>query len=92
VSFFTHLVVIIKYTIKLQPMTAIRPLLRDGRERGMSAKYDVVDWIGGFPYEFATFDTLVEYLTARRFNLINHTRIGSHGCNQLVLQLNDGIS
>jgi SAM-dependent methyltransferase len=91
VSLITHLLVIIKYTVKLQPMTAVRPLLRDRRERGMSARYDAVDWIGGFPYEFATFDTLVEYLAARRFNLINHTRIGSHGCNQLVLRSTDGI-
>jgi SAM-dependent methyltransferase len=91
VSLITHLLVIIKYTIKLQPMTAVRPLLSDRRERGMSARYDAVDWIGGFPYEFATFDTLVEYLAARGFGLINHRRIGSHGCNQLVFQLNDGV-
>ena len=25
----------------------------------MSGKYDRVDWIGGFPYEFADFDVLV---------------------------------
>jgi 2-polyprenyl-3-methyl-5-hydroxy-6-metoxy-1,4-benzoquinol methylase len=86
VSVLTRLVVIAKYSLKLKPMVAIGPLLRDQRERGMSAKYDAVDWIGGFPYEFATFDTLAAYLEARGFSLINQRRDGSQGCNELVVR------
>lgn len=80
----TTSLVVVKYTIKLQPMTAIAPLLRERRERGMSAKYDRVDWIGGFPYEFATFETLKEYVEARGFALSNGRRTTSWGCNELV--------
>jgi 2-polyprenyl-6-hydroxyphenyl methylase/3-demethylubiquinone-9 3-methyltransferase len=90
VSFITHVLVIIKYSIKLQPMTAIRPLLGERLQRGMSARFDVVDWIGGFPYEVAAFDVLVDYLAARGFSLTNHSRVGSQGCNQFVFQLTDG--
>jgi len=86
VSALTHALVIIKYTIRLKPMIAIAPLFSDRRERGMSARYDAVDWIGGFPYEFCGFDALAGYLFARGFSLMNSTRTGSHGCNELVLR------
>jgi SAM-dependent methyltransferase len=92
VSLITHLLVIIKYSIKLKPMTAIAPILNDRRERGMSARYDAVDWIGGFPYEFASFDTLVAYFAARGYSLTNFRRIDSHGCNQFVMEKTGGIS
>jgi SAM-dependent methyltransferase len=86
VSTLTSVLLILKYTLKLQPMTALRPLLADRRERGMSAKYDKVDWIGGFPYEFATFETLRDYLQARGFTLLNARRETSLGCHELALQ------
>ena len=69
VSLLTHTLVILKYAIKLKPMVAIAPLLSDRRERGMSARYDAVDWIGGFPFEFAKFEVLAAYLEARGFVL-----------------------
>jgi 2-polyprenyl-6-hydroxyphenyl methylase/3-demethylubiquinone-9 3-methyltransferase len=82
----TQLLVTIKYAIKLQPMTAIAPLLRDARERGMSAKYDEVDWVGGFPYEFSSFETLQAYLEARGFSLTNAKRTTGWGCNELAVR------
>jgi 2-polyprenyl-3-methyl-5-hydroxy-6-metoxy-1,4-benzoquinol methylase len=91
VSAVTHTLVIIKYSIKLKPMAAIGPLLSDRRERGMSGRSDAVDWIGGFPYEFCTFDTLATYLAARGFSLTHSRRDNSHGCNELVLQRTSGI-
>ena len=87
VSFITHVLVILKYSLRLKPMTAIRPLLGGRPERGMSPRFDVVDWIGGFPFEFVAFDTLADYLAARGFSLANYRRISSQGCNQFVLQL-----
>jgi SAM-dependent methyltransferase len=85
-SFITRILVVVKYTLKLEPMTAIRPLLSRRRERGMSGKFDDVDWIGGFPYEFAQFETLLAYFLARGFSLINSRRSTSLGCHELVLR------
>lgn len=81
-----HLLIVCKYTLKGQPMKAIRPHFRDARERGMSAKYDVIDWIGGFPFEFAAFEVLATYFSAHGFRLINSKRTTSWGCNELSLQ------
>lgn len=86
VSLLTHTLVILKYAIKLKPMVAIAPLLSDRRERGMSARHDAVDWIGGFPFEFAKFEVLAAYLEARGFVLTNSRRYSSHGCNELVVR------
>jgi 2-polyprenyl-3-methyl-5-hydroxy-6-metoxy-1,4-benzoquinol methylase len=92
VSLITHTLVIVKYLIKLKPMVAIAPLLSDRRERGMSARYDAVDWIGGFPFEFAKFEVLAEYLEVRGFALRNYRRYSSQGCNELVAQRASGDS
>jgi 2-polyprenyl-3-methyl-5-hydroxy-6-metoxy-1,4-benzoquinol methylase len=86
VSAITHILVLAKYFIKLKPMTAIAPLLSDRRERGMSARFDAIDWIGGYPYEFARYDVLASYLNARGFCLTKSRRDASHGCNELVAQ------
>jgi SAM-dependent methyltransferase len=86
VSALTRALVIIKYTIKLRPMVVIAPMLNDRRERGMSARSDAVDWIGGYPFEFARFDVLADYLRGRGFSLTNYRRDGSQGCNELVLK------
>jgi SAM-dependent methyltransferase len=77
---------VVKWTLKGKPMEAIRPLLMDARERGMSATYDVIDWVGGFPFEVASFELLQAVLDARGFALINSSRTSSWGCNQLVFQ------
>jgi 2-polyprenyl-3-methyl-5-hydroxy-6-metoxy-1,4-benzoquinol methylase len=85
-SFANHALIIAKYTLKLQPMVALKPLFRDRRERGMSAKYDKVDWIGGFPFEFASFEVLRQYLEARGFALIGSIRNSTNGCNEIAVQ------
>ena len=86
ISAATRTFVILKYTIRLKPMVAIAPLLTERRERGMSGKFDDVDWVGGFPYEFATFETLQAYFAARGFEVINSRRSSSLGCHELTLQ------
>lgn len=86
ISTVTRLIVILKYTIKLQPMAAIGPLLRDRRERGMSGKHDMVDWVGGFPFEFAKLDVLVRYFSSRGFSVIKANENTSLGCHELSLR------
>lgn len=40
------------------------------RERGMHVFYDAIDWIGGYPYEFACFDEIKNFVEALGFELI----------------------
>jgi SAM-dependent methyltransferase len=85
-SVITGVAVIMKYTVKGQPMTAIRSVFRGRPDRGMTTKYDQIDWIGGFPYEFVEFETLTSYLRARGFAVINARRNTSWGCSEWAVE------
>ena len=53
--------------------------------RGMSAWHDLVDWVGGLPFEVAKPENIIEFFKARRFDLEKLTTCaGGHGCNQYV--------
>ena len=55
------------------------------KRRGMNFYYDVVDWIGGYPYEYATKDEIIKYLEARGFRCIKSTQPPMPtGCNEFV--------
>lgn len=85
-GYLANAVNILKYTLRMQPMKAIGPLLNYRARRGMSLHRDMVDWIGGFPYEVASYDTLVAYVASRGFELVCGRRAGSLGCHEVVLR------
>ena len=80
-----HLINILKYTLKCQPMTAIRPLIdyNNKKRRGMSVMHDLLDWIGGFPYEFASYSVLNKFMYARNFKLEKGYQDTSLGCHEM---------
>jgi 2-polyprenyl-3-methyl-5-hydroxy-6-metoxy-1,4-benzoquinol methylase len=86
IKILSNTIVIIKYTIKLSPMSAIKPLLLNKKNRGMSWKYDVYDWIGGFPFEFARYDVLKDYLELRGFELVGGTPGRSAACHEMIFK------
>lgn len=79
-------IMLIKYTIKLKPMLILGPIFNYQNNRGMSMLSDMVDWYGGFPFEFAKFDHLVRYIESKGFKLINGQKAGSLGCHELVFR------
>lgn len=78
---------VVKYTLMFKPMTAIRPLLAYRRDRGMTISNDMIDWIGGFPYEFVRADTLKSFLVLKGFRLQRVTEATSLGCHELTFVL-----
>lgn len=55
-------------------------------DRGMTVWHDLVDWVGGYPFEVARPEELFEFCRARGFRLKRLTTCGGGmGCNQLVL-------
>jgi len=55
-------------------------------KRGMSIYYDAIDWAGGLPYEFATFDKVCSYVGQKGFKLVNSGRTTGIGCNEFVFE------
>jgi 2-polyprenyl-6-hydroxyphenyl methylase/3-demethylubiquinone-9 3-methyltransferase len=54
-------------------------------ERGMDFYYNVVDWVGGFPYEYATPEEVARHLSERGFTLRWQAEATvPTGCNEQV--------
>lgn len=55
------------------------------RQRGMDIYYDAVDWVGGWPYEYASRSEIVAFMQNKDFALTKLilTR-GFTGCNQFI--------
>ena len=61
--------------------------VRRNRPRGMSAWHDAVDWVGGYPFEVATREEVIEFFNKRGFTTENVLSVGSkQGCNQFVFR------
>jgi 2-polyprenyl-3-methyl-5-hydroxy-6-metoxy-1,4-benzoquinol methylase len=57
------------------------------RERGMSVWYDAIDWLGGYPYEYATHDEVVALMRRHgNFTVENSKRDDGFGCNEILFR------
>lgn len=56
--------------------------------RGMSWKTDIIDWLGGYPYEYATACEIFQFFKARNFNLTNLKTSGGLLNNEILFQRN----
>lgn len=53
--------------------------------RGMALWYDMVDWLGGYPFEVVSPKNMDGYARERGFELVNHHYVGlGLGCNEYV--------
>lgn len=59
---------------------------RLGRERGMSFWHDLIDWIGGYPYEVARPEDVVRFLRDCGFTLSKLKTTRRLGCNEFVFR------
>jgi len=58
------------------------------RRRGMSRKHDLVDWVGGYPFEVAAPEEVFSFCRERDFELRHlKTCKGGIGCNEFVFTL-----
>ncbi len=56
-------------------------------QRGMSHWQDLIDWVGGYPFEVATPEQIFDFYRERGFRLTRlHTCGGSLGCNEFVFE------
>ena len=54
------------------------------RRRGMSVYHDWIDWLGGYPFEVAKPEEILEFYRARGYTLDNLRTTNRLGCNQFV--------
>lgn len=51
-------------------------------ERGMDPMVDLIDWVGGYPFEAATPEAIERYVSDLGFHGGVVSRVEGHGCNQ----------
>jgi len=55
--------------------------------RGMNVYHNAIDWLGGFPYEYAAKKEIVLFLKKKNFRIIKYIPArGSTGCNEFVFK------
>src|SRR5437667_6039954 len=64
-----ELVAVILAIVRIQPRRLVDRWTRYHNVRGMSRWHDLVDWIGGYPFEVATPETVRDFCCARGFAL-----------------------
>lgn len=63
----------------------IRSWTQYSKNRGMSRWHDAVDWIGGYPYEVATADALIDFFKTKGFEVLKVKHPDYKlACNELV--------
>ena len=60
--------------------------LKQQKKRGMSFYYDVVDWTGGYPYEYADKNAVVKFCIRRGLKLLKINPNSGTGCNEFVFK------
>ncbi|HMU32529.1 MAG TPA: class I SAM-dependent methyltransferase [Pyrinomonadaceae bacterium] len=73
--------------LRFKPMEYVRSWTRYKTGRGMNRWYDIIDWVGGFPYEYASVDAVFEFYKQRGFVLTEVVSGGvGLGCNEFVFE------
>ena len=74
--------------LRRRPGAYLRSWTEYRRRRGMSKWHDIVDWVGGYPYEFATPDQIFDFYRSRGFTLAKmKCGVVGLGCNEFVFEL-----
>ncbi|MEP4885077.1 MAG: class I SAM-dependent methyltransferase, partial [Alphaproteobacteria bacterium] len=54
---------------------------------GMTYWYDLLDWLGGYPFEVSSPKRIFDFYRQRGFALTQLETVGGkHGCNEFVLR------
>lgn len=73
------------FLAKFQFLAYVRTWTDYQKSRGMSRWHDLIDWIGGYPFEVAKPEEIFDFFRAKGYRLERmKTCAGGTGCNQFV--------
>ncbi len=71
--------------VRLQNPLPFKDWAERKTDRGMSVWHDLIDWVGGYPFEVAKPEEIFEFLRERGYQLEHiKTCAGGHGCNEFL--------
>jgi 2-polyprenyl-3-methyl-5-hydroxy-6-metoxy-1,4-benzoquinol methylase len=76
---------LLRSLLLLRPAEYVYRWTRYDENRGMSRWHDIIDWVGGYPYEVARPEEILDFYRAREFTLLKMKCGGvGLGCNEFV--------
>ncbi|MCH7546847.1 MAG: class I SAM-dependent methyltransferase [Planctomycetes bacterium] len=76
---------LLRCLITFRPHRYVRHWTDYSKKRGMSRWHDHVDWLGGYPYEFAKPEEMTQFFLERGYTLIRMRTVGGMaGCNEFT--------
>jgi 2-polyprenyl-6-hydroxyphenyl methylase/3-demethylubiquinone-9 3-methyltransferase len=85
--FTKELLFFITYAVKFIGVALTQRRAPLKKERGMDFYYDVRDWVGGYPYEYASIDEVADFFRQEGFDTVKVIRAkGFTGCNEFVFR------
>lgn len=76
---------LLRSLVTLKPQEYVRSWTQYDKNRGMNRWRDIVDWVGGYPYEVAKPEEIFDFYSARGFRLTKMKCGGvGLGCNEFV--------
>ncbi len=81
---------LLRSLVLLRPVEYVRSWTCYEANRGMSRWHDIIDWVGGYPYEFAKPEEIFDFYRGHGFQLTKMKCGGvGLGCNQFVFVKNE---
>jgi 2-polyprenyl-6-hydroxyphenyl methylase/3-demethylubiquinone-9 3-methyltransferase len=78
---------LVKSLLRGRPGEYFRPWAGRETQRGMSRWHDLLDWVGGYPFEVAKPEEVLAAGRARGLDLVRMRTVGGDlGCNEFVLE------
>jgi 2-polyprenyl-6-hydroxyphenyl methylase/3-demethylubiquinone-9 3-methyltransferase len=82
-----EIVTLLKSVARGRPLDSVRGWTDYKSARGMSRWHDLIDWIGGYPFQVATPEAVFDFVASRGFTLERlKTCGGGLGCNEFVFR------
>jgi SAM-dependent methyltransferase len=72
--------------IKLEPQAYIYSWTHYKNGRGMNRWHDIIDWVGGYPYEYASAQALEDFFAGHGFAVEKRVVTRGLGCHEIVFR------
>ncbi len=82
----TLLACLLRLVTLRNPMVPLLNWASESKERGMHGWYDLVDWVGGWPFEVARSEEIFRFARDRGFILEELITSDGHGCNEFAFR------
>jgi len=73
--------------VMMRPMRYVHYWTQSTQVRGMSHYHDLIDWIGGYPFEVSKPEAVFDHFSSLGYDLVKlKTCAGGFGCNEFVFR------